>query len=127
MDTLELAVRQPLDIKLDDTINRVEFPLSAVAAIEEDLGRGMKTLPDWFRIQTKEVPAILRHGLTQLKADDAKETADLICENLDPEGIDTLIDALCASAFPRQVARFKEEIKKMQTGGTLPNAPSGAA
>lgn len=125
MNVLEMKTKQALLVPFLGVEHRIEFSFRAVAAIEEDLGRKMTTLPDWFRITTKEIPVILQHGFVGLEGEEAAKLAASICDNQGPEGIERIIDAMCAVAFPEQVARFKAELEKIQNkgkGDASPNA-----
>ena len=65
MELLELTVKQPLTVRVDGMDYRVEFPLSAVIRLEDKLGRPMRAPADWFKMQTKELPAVLEAGLSK--------------------------------------------------------------
>lgn len=129
MKTLELAVRQPLVITLGPQEYTIDFSVKTVAALEDRLGHSMKTAADWFRLETKELPIVLECGLLRHAngPEDAELLALSICEGLNPEGIEELISALCASACPKAVARFHEELEKLKKRGTVPNVQSADA
>jgi hypothetical protein len=106
----------------------VAFPLSVVAELEDKLGRPMRSPSDWLRIQTKEVRDILEAGFSYYHPEAAKGVADLICLTLDPEGIESVIDALCFAACPKAMARLQEEMDKARERAkkglaALPNVP----
>jgi len=125
---LELAVRQPLTLKVDGVDYTVEFPLSSVVIAEEKIGRGLKSPADWFGLPDKDIPAVLEAGLIKHHADKAGEIARLVCDALGPESSAEFTEALGAMAFPRFLARYKENLAKIQAkGGTAsPNGPSVA-
>jgi hypothetical protein len=129
MDVLELAVRQPLQIRVNDETLTVHFTVLSSIALESRLGRSMKDAADWFRIRAAELPAVLEEGLRTEHAARAAELADAIC-NTSPEATETIIQAVCATAYPDATRRLKEEMERLRDrirkGLPLPNVPSVA-
>ena len=135
-NTLELEVRQPLCIRVqkDGEILpvTVEFDLPAVVALERSLNRSMKTAADWLRLQSGELERTLAAGLRLHHGAEAEQLAATICGGLSPESIETTLDAICTSACPRAMRRFREELEKLRAKAragiavTLPNGESAA-
>lgn len=129
--TLEIEAKSRKIIRVGGKDYALVFRLPIVAALEEKLGRSMKSAADWLRIQTKEVPAVIEAGLTDYHPNDAKSVAETICSTLDPEEIEHVIDALCVAACPKAMARLQEELEKyrerMKQGLPVPNAQSADA
>lgn len=129
MEVLEIAVRQAKVFLVDGVEYRLEFPLPAVAEMEKKLGRSMKSPADWLNTKTEEVRDILAAGFSRNHPEDAERIADAICEYLEPEQINTVIDALCWAACPKAMARIQEQIEKSRDrakAGLLPNVQSAA-
>lgn len=120
MSTLESAVIPSLTLKVDSREYTVEFPLSAIIQAEEKTGRSLKSLADWFNVQTKDIPALLEAGLSKHHPDVKPEDVQAICDRLNPESLDEVQYALCKLAFPRFMARI-EEAKAKGKLDTLPN------
>lgn len=125
-EKLQLAAVPALLLTVDGEPFRIEFPLRAVAVLEEELGRPLRTPQAWLGLPAKDIPAVLAAGLTKHHADVAEKLTDTICENLNPEGLDEVLYALCRLAFPRYIARFEEHQAKRK-GNALPNEQSGDA
>lgn len=113
-DVLEIAIKQEQAkvIRVDGKDYSLTFPLPVVVDLEAKLGRTMKSAPDWLRIETAEVPAILEAALSSEHPDDAKDVTAAICAGLDPEAISTVIDALCWAACPKAMDRIKADMDK---------------
>lgn len=132
MSVLEIEVKAPTMIRVDDNDYRLSFPLRAVAELEETLGRGLKFVSDWLNIKTHEIRSFLYFGLiTHQDEDVAARVADAIAERLDPEGIEHVINALCMASFPKAMERVAKEIEKAHARqregkAAFPNAESGA-
>ena len=107
---LEITRKEKKTITVEGQDYTIAFPLPVVAELEEKLGRSMKYPSDWFRIQTKEVQAILEAGLTRHYPDDARTMADDICSVLTPEGLGHIIDGLCMAACPKTIAKLQADI-----------------
>lgn len=126
-DILEMAVKSQNKICVNEREYELVFSFPVVAALEEKLGRSMKSAADWVRTQTKEVPDILEAGLSHLYPEEAKAVADSICNTFPPEEIEHVIDFLCVAACPKAMARLKEQMEKIQErvkqGLALPNVP----
>lgn len=130
-DVFEIAVKQPLTLKVDGVEYVLEFPLPAVAEIEKEINRPMKTATDWWGMTVKDVPVIIRAGLTKRYGiEEADAVAASVCDGLGPEQIAPVMDALCAACWPEATRRYKEKLSEIQAQarkGILPNVPSGAA
>ncbi|HEX4201559.1 MAG TPA: hypothetical protein VHY59_08585 [Chthoniobacterales bacterium] len=127
-DILEIAVKPPKVFRVNGADYSLEFPLRSVIHLEAKIGRSMKSSPDWFRIQTKEVPEVIYAGLLKNHSDTADVVTEAICSGLDPEEIETVIYALTRAACPLAMARFDDEVAKaqerMRKGLPLPNGQS---
>lgn len=111
--TIRAAVIPSLLLKLDDSQSyTVEYPLSAVIAAEEKLGRSLKAAADWFCAPAKDVPALLEAGLRRHHPDITPEEVQSICDRLNAEAYTELTEALGALNFPAWLARFKENLAK---------------
>ena len=131
MDVLEIKVKDRKIVRMNERDFSLLFDVPTTAALEDKLGRDMKSPADWFRIRTKEVRDILEAGFTHYHSEEAKDIADVICSALDPEEIEIVIDAICEAACPKALARLREEITKAQARlqkglSLLPNVPGGA-
>ena len=130
-DVLEIAVKERKIIRVGDRDYSLVFPVPVVAALEETIGRSMKSTADWLRIQTKEVQAVLEAGLSHYHPQEAKDLAATLCTMLEPEEIENVVDALCVAACPKGMARLKEEIEKARVrfnkGLPLPNVQGADA
>lgn len=129
---LEITFKQSKIFRVGDKDYSLVFTVPVVAALEEKLGRSMKSAADWLRIQTKEVRDILEAGFTHHHPEDAKTIADTICDMLEPEEIENVIDALCVAACPKAMARLQVEIEKIKERAKkglppLPNVQSADA
>lgn len=129
---IEIAVKQPKVFRVDGVEYRLEFPVAAVAALEEKLGRSMKSASDWLRMQVMELPAVLFAGLTRNHPNEAQQIATAICDNLGPEDIEIVIDGLCVAAHPKAMERLQQQIdaarERFNNGGSpLPNVQSADA
>jgi hypothetical protein len=122
---VELAVKQPLILKTAEKEYLIEYPLSAVIKAEEKLGRSLKTPADWFGAPAKDIPALLEAGLSKHHPDVTPEEIQAICDGLSPEAYTEFTEAIGAVAFPRWLARFKENLEKLK--GTSPKVPSADA
>ena len=111
-DVLEITVKQAKLIRIDGKDYDLTFPLPVVVDLENKLGRPMKSAPDWLRVTTAEVPAILEAGLSSGYPNEAKALSGSVCAALAPEEISTVIDGLCAAACPKAMARIEAEMKK---------------
>lgn len=132
LELIKLETKQPLPLSVDGTEYRLEFPLPAIVALEKKLGRSMKTASDWFRIQTHELPDVLRAGLQQRHADEADAVVEAIGRALDPENIEVLIAGLCGATWPKATERIQAALEKARARAEkglspLPNVPSVAA
>lgn len=131
MHILELAVRSPLIVRVGGAEYKVEFPVLAVVQLEDKLGRPMKSAADWLQIKTRELPDLLSVGLSRNHAEEAVTVAASICDTLETEAIDEVINGLCYSVFPRAMAKIEEAVKRIQEraekGTESPNVPSVAA
>ena len=127
-DVIEIKVQAPKLFTVDGVDYRVQFPVPQVAALEEKIGRSMKGPADWLNMQTKEVPDILFFGLQMYHADDADAVVAKVRDNLDPEQIGVVMDALIEVACPKAMERVRKMIAEAQErtrkGLPLPNAPS---
>lgn len=127
MKVLQLAVRNPMKVSVEGREYSIEFPVKAVATLEEKLGRSMKFAADWLKIRTKEVEDVLAVGLSRNHHEDAAEVAARICDTLETEAIEEVIEGLCWSVFPRAMERIEAAAKRIREGHTSPNAPSADA
>lgn len=114
MEVIEIKVKAPKVFRVNGEDYRLSFSLAATAELEEKLGRSMKYVSDWLRIQTKEVRDILAAGFYIFHPNEAERVADAIAAELDPEEIEHVIDGLCVAAFPKAMARLHEEMQKAQ-------------
>jgi hypothetical protein len=122
-NVVELAVKRPLILKTNDREYTIEYPLSAVIKAEEKLGRSLKSPADWFGAPAKDIPALLEAGLSTHHPDVTPEEIKAICDGISPEAYTEFTEAIGAVAFPRWLARFKENLEKVKAG-TSPKAPS---
>jgi hypothetical protein len=128
MKAVEIAVKQPKAVRVDGTDYFVEFPVPAVVEIEAALGRPMRGIADWFRIQPSEVCPVLAAGFRKHHPESADGLAEQICDSLEPEEIEIVIDGLCAAAFPKAMAKVQAEMEKLRKkGAALPNVQSADA
>ena len=111
-DVLEIAVRETKIVRIGEREYTLTFPVAAVVVLEQKLGRSMKHSTDWFRIKAEEVQPCLEAGLTHHHPEEAATVAAEICNTLDPEAIDSVVDALCATACPKAWGRLLEEMAK---------------
>jgi hypothetical protein len=117
---LELATKPLLLLKKDaEEVFTVEFPLSAVVAAEEKLGRSLKWVSDWYELKWTEVPTVLHAGLLKHHPEVTLETITAFCEELGAEGVLEVRHALICLNFPRTIQKVMSN--------TSPNVPSGGA
>jgi hypothetical protein len=133
MKVLELAVREPMTLKMGDTEYKLVFPVHIIIALEDKLGHSMKRLYDWTMLKTSELHAVLVAGLTVCHPDEAEAVASMITGDtfpLETEAIEEIVYALCRSIFPRAMAKMEEEREKFITarnpGAISPNAEGAA-
>ena len=129
-DVIDIAVKQPKAFRVDGKTFLLEFPLSAVIVLEAKLGRPMKGLSDWLKVSTGELWDVLEAGFRKHHEEESHGIATALCDGLEPEDIERVIDAVCVCACPRAMERLKEEMEKMRDrlkkGLPLPNVQSGA-
>lgn len=123
---LECAVIPSLSLVIGQKLYTVTFPLSAVAKAENVTGKSLKSLPDWFNLETKDIPAVLEAGLYMHHPDIDAADICAICDQLNPESLDEVLYALCSLAFPRRMKAYEEHREKWAQGKVSPNVPSGA-
>lgn len=124
LQTLEITPRQPFVLRVDGTDYNVEYPVTAVAKLEKTLNRGMRSLADWLKITPEELPVVLEAGLDKAAPDKAKEIADAVCASLPAEEIETVIEAICTTTFPKTTERYRnavEDIRKRAADSLIPN------
>lgn len=129
-DVLEIAVKERRIIRVAERGDfALAFTVREVAALEDKLGRSMKSAADWLNIKTKEVRDILEAGFRHYHPDEAGALADEICSVLGPEEIEHLIDAICVAACPKAMARIQDEIVKIRERmkKELPPLPNGVS
>lgn len=126
MKKIEIAVRQPFTVIVAGEEYYIEYPVESVVELEAALGRSMKYASDWFRLETKELSAVLRYGFQKHHPTLAEELAARVCDGLNPEGIEAAIEGLCAYSFPIATARLQEALDKARNG-QVPNGPSADA
>lgn len=114
MQTLELAVKEPLVLRVEGRDYSVTFPLPSVIWLEHKLGRSMKLPTDWWKMTTAEVPDIIRAGLMAAHPDDTEAITARVVSALDAEGIEAAMDSLCVVAFPIATGKFKEEMETIR-------------
>lgn len=116
MNTLKVAVRGPLKLIgiLENAEPMVEFTLAETPAMEDELGRPMKTYLDWVRIQAKELPVLLRYGLKHHHTDAAEALAEDICKMAYPELQEQIIEAIVGHAWPDTTQKVAEQLEKMK-------------
>lgn len=112
--TLELTQQQPFVMRIDGVEYNVTYPVAAVAKLEMTLNRGMRSLADWLKITAEELPALLEVGLEQKHLEKAKQLADAVCGTLPAEEIETVIEALCETTFPKATERYRAAVAEMQ-------------
>lgn len=131
MSVLEIETKSRKILRVGGRDYALAFPLTIVADLETKLGRSMKAAPDWLHIETREVKTILEAGLAYYHADEANAVAERICETLDPEEIDTVIEALCVAACPKAMERIQKAVEeareRIQKGLPLPNVQGADA
>jgi hypothetical protein len=133
MGALEIVKGPRLQLKLEGRDYTLVFNMPIVAALGETLKRSMTSAPDWWRIQPKELPSVLRAGLETHHADDMEAVVEAICgaDGAGPEVHEMTIEALCAANWPEATRRYNEERQRLRDlarkGMTLPNAPSADA
>jgi hypothetical protein len=123
-NVVELAVKRPLILKTNGREYTIEYPLSAVIKAEEKLGRSLKTPADWFGAPAKDIPALLEAGLSKHHPEVTEAEVQAICDELSPEAYTEFTEAIGAVAFPRWLAKFKENLEKLKTKAASPKAPS---
>lgn len=128
-EVIEIKVQAPKMFRVDGVDYRVQFPMNQVAALEEKIGRGMKSAADWLRMKTSEIPDILFYGLQTYHADEADAVVTTVRDNLDPEQLEFVMDALCEVACPKAMERVRaalEEARERVKKGlpAIPNATS---
>jgi hypothetical protein len=117
---IELAVKPRLLLNVDGKPYELAFPLAAVAAAEEKLGRSLKSPSDWFTVNAKELPVMLEAGLSNTIP---PEEIQAICDRLDPEMYSEVVQAIGALAWPKFTQRYLESIEKLK-GKSAPKAES---
>lgn len=131
MTALEQLVYDPLPLIVDGKQYLLSYPFTSVAEAEIKIGRSLQHAPDWFALQTKELPEVLRAGLLRFHPEEAEAVANAICSTLGPEQIKPVIDGLCALNFPEAMRKYKEVLAdllgKASRGEPLPKAWSVAA
>jgi hypothetical protein len=123
MQTLESAVMPSLTLVVGEKLYTVAFPLSCVIQAENKTGLSLKTLRDWLNAPWSAIPGILAAGLVGCGygSDGADDVAHDICEQLGPEGISSVHEALCTLAFPRAMAELDELVRKRRDKDASPN------
>jgi hypothetical protein len=131
---IEIAVKEPKLFRVDGTEYKIQYPLANVVELEKKIGRSMKHSVEWFKLSTGEVHAALWAGLLMYHPLDAEDVAGKIVNNLDPENIETVIQAICEVACPAAMERLREaqrvaveRMKKGLSSVPAPNALSVAA
>jgi len=112
------------EVFLDDTKYILTFPLKAVALAEEKLGHSLRTLRDWLKLETRELPIIIEAGLQKFHPEQTAEHAAAIVEALTSDALDELHYGLCKLAFPKAMAKL-EELRGTTVEQSLPNDQSG--
>lgn len=127
MNVIEIKTKDRQLFRVGERDFSIAFPLPMVAELEDKVGRPMRSPSDWLRVKTSEVQAILEAGFKHYHPTEAGSVATQISETLDPEGIETVIDALCWAACPKAMGRLQEEMDKARErakkGLQLPNVP----
>ena len=120
--TLKSEVFPELTLSVDGKDYWLCFPLPAVIRAEEVVGHSLKSLHDWFNIDVKHIPAIIRAGLSKHHPTITESEIQQIIDNLTPEAVDELHYALCKLAFPRAMSLIEARAKEKSS----PNAQSPA-
>jgi hypothetical protein len=113
-NVLELAIRQPFILRVNGENHQVTYPVSVVAELEEKLGRPFRSVTDWLRISAGELELILCFGLETYHPEEASQISLDVCAALEPEAIETVIEALCVSNFPKAMERYRIALEKAQ-------------
>lgn len=111
---LELTPRQPFVLRIDGTDYSIEYPVPAVAKLEKTLNRGMRSLADWLKITAEELPVVLEAGLDKAVPEKAKDIAVAVCDSLPAEEIETVIEALCTTTFPKAAERYRKAVEEIR-------------
>lgn len=88
------------------------FPMWAVAQAESAIGRGLRSLVDWFRITPEELGVIMEAGLQKFHKTEAVEIAAAVCGSIGPEQFNTLLYGLWKQTFPDSLRTFEEAVAK---------------
>lgn len=114
-DLLTAEVNNRLVLKLEGHEYLVEYPFSALIRAEEAIGKQLRSPGAWLNISWQELPKVLATGiLTDLPDETRLALATRICEQLGPEGIAEVHEALCYLAFPKAMAQLSERYKKLK-------------
>jgi hypothetical protein len=112
MKTIEASAIPSLLLKVDGKDYTVTYPLSAVAQLEEQLQRPLRTPQGWLGLPAKDLPAVLAAGLSKHNdADTARTVAAAVSEGLNPEGLCEVLYALAKLAFPKVMEDIEQRTK----------------
>jgi hypothetical protein len=100
-----------MSLVVGGTSYTLAFPLAAVIDAEEKLGRSLKTPADWFNAPAKDVPVLLRAGLAKHHPSISEHEVAAITDELTPEAVIEITNALGTLAFPRFVEKFEENLR----------------
>lgn len=111
---LNITPRHTLILSLDAENYVVRFAATAIAQLQEELGRPMSAFSDWLQISIDEMPVVLGAGLEQSNGGSAEDVAASICASLEVEAFDRLVETLAVAVFPRAVERYYNVLASLQ-------------
>lgn len=129
--SVDTKVKNSGTITADGKDYTVEFPMSAIIALETKLGvqpdengPPLRSFAWWWSVPAKHMPEVLKAGLVLHHPDLAPDFAEAICEALDLGTQNVLRVELCRLNFPELMRRWDEARK---AGAASPNVSSADA
>lgn len=110
---LNITPRHSVILSLDDATFTVRYSAAAITRLQEELDRPMSGFGDWLRISVDEMPVVLAAGL-EANHEDAHQIAGAICDSLEAETFDRLVQTLSVAVFPREVECFYGVLASLQ-------------
>jgi len=97
-----------VSLKLDNSDYTLSLPFTSVIEAEKSTGKSLKTLFEWWNVETHYLPALVRASLIQFHADVADEVTNKIFSCITTEGLSEIHAALCKMNFPKAMAQLEE-------------------
>lgn len=111
---LNITPRHSLVLSLDAISYTVRYTAATIARLQEELGHPLASFVDWLQISADEMPVVLEAGL-EPNHEDADQIAASICDSLETEAFDRLVETLSVAVFPRAVERYHGVLALLQS------------